>query len=237
MTDTRKRLIEKIKALQAHTTERGCTEEEAMTAAVMASRLISEHQLSMTEIEIGEEICEFDFLSTGERTPHEVRFCVIAVAKYTDTKIWTTRRKEFTLAFFGLPEDVVFAVFLIKIIQSAMLTETNAYHVRMHQLGERWSRAAGNAFMRGMATRISGRLTAMRRDKEADRATSTGRDLMVVKNALVKEQFDRLGLNLVYGRAGVAKDQGSFDAGKAAGDRVGLNRPIGGRGGGYMLGN
>ena len=75
---------------------------------------------------------------------------------------------------------------------------------------------------------------------ETDRAStlaSTGRDLIVVKGAVVKSEFAKLGLRLrSNGNSGTgARDSGAYGAGKAAGDRVSFNRGVGHAAGGTAL--
>ena len=228
----------KVRALQARTMDRGCTEAEAMTAASLAAKLMAEHDLSMTDVEIGEERCGMEYIETGRRAAHEVQFCLTALAKFTDTKCWITRRDGTQrFVFFGLPNDTDFAAFLYRTIKTAMDTELAGYKARCREMGEPTGRRESHAFLLGMATRISDRLKEMKRAQDSDTFKSTGRNLVVVKSAIVVKQFAELGLRL-RNHTGTTRigSRDGYAAGKAAGDRVGFNRQVGNSdGNGYFL--
>lgn len=235
----RKQIIDRIRALQARTVERGCTEAEALAAANMVGRLLTDYDLSMTDVEIGEERCGLEYLETGRKTMHEIQYCLGAIAHYADVKLWRQRADAiyWRIALFGTDSDVEFAKFLIQIVRAAMDQELARYRMRCSELGEPTGRRQSNSFLKGMAARIAERLRQMKRDQQADTVASTGRNLMVVKGALVKSEFAKLNIRLIKGGSKGAGDHGAHSAGKAAGDRVGFNRPVGGRAGGYMIGN
>ena len=67
---------------------------------------------------------------------------------------------------------------------------------------------------------------------ERDTATlrATGRDLVVVRHAIVDSEFSKLGLNLRQGRSSGKKiAAGAFEAGQAAGESLALHTGIGGK--------
>lgn len=233
----RENIAAKVRALQARTIDRGCTEAEAMTAAGLAAKLMTEHDLSMTDVEIGEERCGMEYIDTGRRAAHEVQFCLTALARFTDTKCWKTNRDgSQRFVFFGLGTDTDFAAYLYHLIKTAMDSELAGYKARCREMGEPTGRRESHSFLLGMATRISVRLDAMKRAQSADTIASTGRDLVVVKSAIVVKQFAELNMHLrtTSGRSTIGSRNG-YAAGKAAGNRVGLNRPVGNSAGGYLL--
>ncbi len=237
--NNRVKLIERIKALQARTMENGCTESEAMTAANLCARLMAEHDLTMTDVEIGEEICQVNYLDTGRKSNHEVQFCISAIADFCDTKVWISKRNGTqNYCFFGMANDTDFAKFLHNTIKGAMETELTSYKIRCVELGELTGRRQSHSFLLGMALRICERLREMKQENQRDILQTTGRDLVVVKNSVVKSQFAKLGLRLRNtGNGTTSGDSNSMAAGKAAGNRVGFNRPIGGNSSGYYIGN
>ena len=85
-----------------------------------------------------------------------------------------------------------------------------------------------------MAERFAERLEAIRKENEAAMQAhkSTGTALIVLKGKLVEEEFEKLGIKLrttySYGRS--TYDGNARASGRAAADRVNLNRPV--RGGG-----
>jgi hypothetical protein len=84
------------------------------------------------------------------------------------------------------------------------------------------------SFRRGMSLRINERLKAMADELDPTLTTASGRGLVPVRNALVKDAYDKLGLHLKPGLKGArATDGGAYEKGRAAGDRVPLHRPVG----------
>jgi hypothetical protein len=55
MNIERESIARKLRALRERTTAAGCTEAEATQAAEMYTRLVMKYDLSMTDIEIGEQ--------------------------------------------------------------------------------------------------------------------------------------------------------------------------------------
>ena len=225
---TRDKIATKVRALKDRTTDRGCTEAEAMTAASLAAKLMTEHDLTMTDVEIGESTCDTTFVNTGKKTTHEVRLAIKAIAFFTDTVAWRDRDEGvIRYAFFGLENDTEFAVYLHDVIRAAMDAEVAAYKSHQWLLDEPSGRSASHSFLVGMARRVSERLKELKRTQNASTIASTGRDLVVVKSHLVHGQFAQLGMRLRKGSATHSHDQRAHAAGKAAGDRVGFNRRIG----------
>jgi hypothetical protein len=91
-----------------------------------------------------------------------------------------------------------------------------------------------------MRSRLRSRLAEIKaeRNRSVDAATGrTGRDLVVVKGNEVAVAFRALGMHLTGGgvRRGSIADRDTYDAGKAAGDRVTITTGVG-RSGGYATG-
>jgi hypothetical protein len=234
----RDKIIERIKALSERTTARGCTEAEALVAAEMVARLCNEHGVSMTDVEVGEERCQVEYLTTGRKTMHEVQYCVGAIGALLDCKVWfrTTYGREKRIAFFGWPADTAMAKWLTETIKLSMDSELHAWGLRAARLGESTNRQASHSFLMGMACRVSERLHAIKAEQRSAAVSVTGRDLVVVKAAAVNAQFRDLGIKLRSNGGGTRiGDNGAYYAGKAAGDRVGLSRPIGGRESGPLM--
>ena len=157
---------------------------------------------------------------------------------------------------FGLETDVEMAIYLHSVIAAAMETESAVYQQSEEyqqklalQLGKCHRRGHGKhlmvSFRRGMAQRIASRLIAMtrtRHEEEEEAAmkipleldiepvpTSTPgcTSLVVVKRKKVDEEYEKLGLKLKnYKSSGSHRDRNAYKAGKEAGDRVNLSRPI-----------
>ncbi len=69
---------------------------------------------------------------------------------------------------------------------------------------------------------------------KARAATSTGTDLIVLKGKLIREEFNKGGIKLRSARSSghSIRNLGAYAHGREAGDKVNLNRPLGGSGNG-----
>ena len=131
--------------------------------------------------------------------------------------------------FFGFETDTVLATYLFAVIDRAVITETAVFK----QLNPRFRgvrlRQASASFQHGVVARVSERLDAMHRARDAAvRAQrSTGTALILAKNRVVEDAFRETDVRLMsmsaMGRRVITT---AFRAGWAAGDRVNLNRPV-----------
>jgi hypothetical protein len=216
MLTTQQSVAARIKALLSKTTDNGCTEAEAMSAAEKARELMDRYNIDRGEVGMEEEgvyaakspLSKFKSLCIRE-------LLASRIASFCDCRAWFTRGGVGTLTFFGLRSDADFAVWL---------SDTHPLDAR-----ELWEREKG--FVLGAVGRINERL----RELEQLRRTGagTGRSLVVVKSAMVEREFIKLGMNLRPGRGTSvsSRDGGARAAGYAAGNQASFGRPInGGRG-------
>ncbi len=228
MTKERDRIAAKVRAMQARTVGRGCTEAEAYEAAKMIAKLLTEYDLSLSDVEIGEERCEKSAVKTGRaKRPHEIQFCLKSVAAFADCKVWKDSKGGVRFVFFGLPKDVEFATFLYHTIQAAMDFELSNFKFDCSIQHRPTGRRESHSFLLGMADRVARRLEEMKAAQNTETKTTTGRDLVVVKSRVVATQFAELGMRLRGGRSQASsRSTGSYNAGQAAGDKVGFNRAV-----------
>jgi hypothetical protein len=140
------------------------------------------------------------------------------------------RTKQARYAFFGEEHDLELVEYLFKVILAAIDTEAKRF-----KFSEAYHNASGSrksayvSFQKGMALRIADRLLEIKKqnDAELESAKSTGRALMVLKNQLMEQEFDKEGIKLrsTYYSGGI-KDVDAYFKGIAAGDKVNLSRPI-----------
>lgn len=220
------RVRARIEALRAKTVAHGCTEEEAMAAAQKVSDLLDRYGLSLSETAIRGQSCEGIGLETGRKRRGAQDACIPTIAKFCDCRVWTeeTREGEIRYIFFGLPADVAGAGYLYDVIVATFETETRAFKkgdlYASHPPGRR--RTATASFETGLAHGVLTKLEALIAAREAARASSTGRDLIPVKHAVVDDEMEKLGLEFtrrdVSGRRRrVFRD--AYDAGHEAGER------------------
>jgi hypothetical protein len=225
------KLKSRIQALRAKTIDNGCTEEEALSAAAKVAELLDRHDLSLTDIEIREEQCERLAFETGLRKRIPLDACVGAVAEFCDSRVWREKNPAgaFRYVFFGLRSDVTVAHYLTELIDGAVRSELGRYKTSREYLRFRHiERHMANAsFALGMVSSIASKLTAMKAERNGVNRGS-GRDLVVIKAAIVADELARLDLNLRTVRsASRMVSTTAFEAGSAAGASLAVNPGIG----------
>jgi hypothetical protein len=214
-----------------------------MAAAEMVGRLLERYALSMDAIEIRTARCVQVAVPLGGRRRRPIDGCVPAIARLCDCKVWLAHaappdpmQQEAAAAasgkcyvFFGFETDTALAIYLFVVIERAVRTETATFRKLNPRLQGVRLRRASASFQHGVVARVSDRLDAVHRARDATvRAQrSTGTDLIVAKDRVVDEAFGEIDIRLVRmaatGRRVIAT---AYRAGWAAGDRVNLNRPV-----------
>jgi hypothetical protein len=242
-SDELSRVKGRIKALTEKTVANGCTEAEAMAAADMVGRLLERYALSMDEIEIRTARCVQAEVPLGGRRRRPIDGCVPTIARFCDCKVWLARAAtsdplapDFDEAgtgrcyvFFGFETDIALATYLFAVIDRAVTTETSAFKRSNRQFRGVRLRQASASFQHGVVARVSERLDAMRRARDAAVRSQrfAGTALVVVKHRVVEDAFRETDVRLVRMSAtGRRVITSAFRAGRAAGDRVNLNRPV-----------
>jgi len=217
--------LEKLKAriqgLRAKTTNNGCTEAEALSAAAKVAELLDRYDLSLTDVEIGAAPCERREYSNQHNKRIPLDECIGAVANFCDCRIWRekTPAGDVRYVFFGLSADVEVAYYLTEVIDLAVRSELGRYKTtRDYQRFRHQDRHLANAsFSLGMVTSIANKLTAMKAGRDQAKA-DVGRHPVVLKSAVVDAELDRLDLKLETVRRParmIAPE--AYDAGDAAG--------------------
>lgn len=216
----RQTLSARIKALLAKTVDRGCTEAEAMAAAAKAKELMDVHQLNLSDVELEEEGC---IRGTAEDHMHRKLniqdWICAAVGAFCEVKVWGSGKR---IVFFGLRSDVELANWLLKSLEAFIWSKADAYGTTY---------MTRRTFAMGCANRISERLHEEARNRKARQPIGTGRSVMVIKNAIVQREFNKLGLHLGRQRRSYTRgDENARAAGYKAGDGAHFGRPINGGG-------
>jgi hypothetical protein len=228
----------KIKALAAKTVDNGCSEHEAMSAMLGVGRLLSQYNLTMEECDVRQSPCKTIYIDIGRTHRHPIDHCVVALANLVSVKCWFHRHygKPSSYAFFGQESDLELVDYLFKVIHRAIETESELFKQdeRYYVIGEAGlRRSATVSFQRGMACRISQRLSELKKQNDAElaRHRPTGTSLVVLKKQLIEEEFKKSGVKLGTTRATYRiNNRSAFDHGHAAGNKVNLSRPITGQG-------
>ena len=223
-------IMRRIASLTEKTTENGCTEAEALGAAEKVASMLAEHGLSLSDIEIKErKDCEEGVIDTGRKRSHPIVFAMTEIAAFCDVKVWRSRQRGRAThyVFFGFPEDVAAAKGMYNMLLNAMDCAVLEYKRERFHFGEPTGRSQSSSFLKGMASRLGERLDEMKAEQDRDNRETTGRDLVVVKGAVVEDAYKKLNMKMsnrvsqsTYG------DGAAFAAGGKAGDRVGFNKGV-----------
>jgi Protein of unknown function (DUF2786) len=229
------RVKNKIRALAAKTVDRGATEEEALSAMRVVGKLLLQYDLSMNELEVRDATYKTIYLDTGRSRRGPMDGFTVALAELFGCKSWLEGgRSTATYAFFGQVMDLEFVEYLFKVIHSAIEAAGQDYRnsAEFRNAVGPEKRLVHSSFQKGMVARIKERLRAMKKSHDTDlAAASTGTALMVLRHQLVEEAFGREGIKLrmtySYARSPHA---GAYSAGRKAGGKVNLSRPLKGNG-------
>jgi hypothetical protein len=227
--------LDKLKArilgLRAKTVANGCSEPEALAAAAKVAELLDNYDLSLTDVELREELCERLEYETGRKNGIPLDGCIAAIAAFADCRVWWEKNPfgENRYVFFGRQADVTVARYLCDVIDGAMLMELARFKLTRGYLAYRPSdrKTVGNSFLHGMAASIATKLRTLKAAR-AEGHRATGRDLVVVKAALVDEELAKLGMSFTNRRAGrktIAKY--AYYSGHEAGKKVSINPGLG----------
>lgn len=226
------RVIERIRALRAKTTDQGCTEQEALAAAAKVAEMLERYGLSLSEVEIRKQACEGFGVDTGRRKQGPSDRCVPSIAEFCDCRAWSETSATGTLrfVFFGLPADVEAAHYLYDLVNLAFEGETLAFKsgaIHATMLGAE-KRHSVTSFQIGLANGILTKLAALKAERVAAMFKSSGRDLVPVKAAVVDEEFDKLGLSLHSKRLKRRRKvlATSYEAGRVAGGQFEVHRGL-----------
>jgi hypothetical protein len=220
---------QKILGLMAKTTGNGCTEEEAMAASQKVQEMLNKYQLSLSDIKIKESNCVNGFYDTQLKAHSAVSFCIAAIGNFTDTKTWWYQEYNGRIyyKFFGLEHDVIIAEYITKLCDWAIIHAGEDFRGHPAYVNSTKRSKVLGEFKQAMATRISKRLRDMKAAQES-RNASDGRSLIIVKSALVSEEWAKLHIKLTRpgpkGKEYTSAE--AYNAGTAAGDKVQINPGI-----------
>src|SRR6267154_2736762 len=193
------KLRKRIQALRAKTIDNGCTEDEALSAAAKVAELLDRYDLSLTDVEIHEAPCERRVFETYRKKRIPLDDCIGAIANFCDCRVWREKNEagESRYVFFGLRSDIEVAHYLTELLDSAVRSELGRYKTTSdyRRFRHKERHLANASFALGMVASIADKLTAMKAGR--DQANSgTGRDLVVLKTAIVDSELEKLDLKL-----------------------------------------
>ncbi|CAN5510843.1 DUF2786 domain-containing protein [soil metagenome] len=221
------KLRTRIQGLRAKTTENGCTEGEALSAAAKVAELLDRHDLSLTDVEIREARCERREYETLRNKRIPLGDCVGAIASFCDCRVWREKSPtgDARYVFFGLRSDIEVAHYLAELIDSAVRFELGRYKTTSdyQRFRHRERHLANASFALGMVTSIADKLTAKKAGRDQVN-NDAGRDLVVLKSAVVDAELSKLDLKLRTVRPATRMvSPKAYDAGGAAGASLAID--------------
>ncbi len=231
----RETLLKRIRALQEKTVANGCTEEEAYAAAMHAAKLLDQYGFSQDEVEFkNEPLSDATFISHNKQLLG-ARYVAVHVEAYCDVRIvqnaarWPGKAEERSLKILGRESDTAVAIYLLHLFHSAFWNAWRVYQKEHPGIGQdRQYEKYRQSFEAGMASRLGQRLAEMKLARAAEmdpNSTRTGKDLVLVKNAIVSEEFAKRYPSVRKGRAARATLHADvFMAGSAAAESVAIQQ-------------
>jgi len=246
MSDLNKRaaISKKIQALFAKTVGAGCTEAEALEAAMKAAALQAEYNITLTEVELLEEgFLKVEVPWTSVKAQFIEDFLIVPVATFTSTRGWVYRpvlnsplqlakKDVYKTVFCGLRSDALFAQWLLVYLRD-FISRQASFRVLVDpsvvilNLSKRERNEYYKSFVLGAVKRIVEKLNNSKQEPIVQ--SNDGRALVVLdKHALIQEFIDTLGISLRSQGAASAtiKNRAAFEAGNEVGLSANLNRPI-----------
>lgn len=210
-TETRKKMLERVKAILAKTMENGCTEGEAMAALAKARELMATYEIDEKELESLTEKAQIH--KTAPSDPYEIkRNLCVNVGKFTSCKAF--RDREEVINFAGKPGDIIFATWLLDTLQRFIMRELRQYQKKL--ITEKGINHSNNltsaSFVAGCAFRINEKL----------------KELAPVDWAKTQELIvSELGMQLTKSRGrGRQLSEKDAVAGAKAGEHARFDRPV-----------
>lgn len=224
----RMRITRKVRALLARTVENGATTAEAEAALAIANKLMAEHALTFKDINdvrddtyVEVETSIGKYARNNAVLYHPVRPCLHAISRFAVCQHWFRGPK---VVFFGTKIDTEIAVHLIA-LYSQQLDRDLADYQRApegRRIGEPPPTRRANYIAAWTGAR-SRRLDALTRERnappvrapvrytegtelaapEAEQAATQarGRELMIVREQVLKEKYDSHTKDWAWGRA------------------------------------
>lgn len=228
MNDSRKKMLERVRAILAKTMANGCTEGEAMAALAKAQELMAAYDISEAELGAPSEAQEgATVFKTDSVDPYDIkRSLARAVGRFTRCKSWSGKAAGYAVGFAGLESDTVFANWLLDTLQAYVMRALKDHQAERRSQGLSNPRIIGASFVRGCSERIGQRLNELA-DKAMPAPGPAGTSLVVSRNALIAAAMKAAGINLHKSKRRYVRTDGrAWNAGAAAGNGARFDRPV-----------
>lgn len=255
MTDQtqRDKILQRVLNLRAKAENDGASESEMQSAFTMAAKLMDAYNIEEAELALAEtegrivldiinKVLDTNCMNGKQR--HKIILCLTGVGAFTSTKA-VYNRYTGEITFTGHRPDVELANYLTAVVKEALDREYETYRMNNKAVGY----GAKTAFQTSMASRVSTRLHEMAREAEQNRQSGKREaEKMQIENAATASstalviaeiaEMKRKEVNEAYQKAhprlrsmpsfSYGSNYTAHGAGRAAGDRVNLNRAVSG---------
>ncbi len=220
-----------IRGMAERTEDRGCSEAEAMEAAVKMGALLQQFDLTLNEVlardvsdMVTRDVYAADFNGSQIINGIGKLFSLITYTMSGKTTVSTFR-------MFGHAPDVELGVYMYELCMEALDTGIGQY-VNAHG----YSEAKVESFSRGFAQRVADRMYVLKLERDAAAearamagfGAANGTSLVILKDQIVESEFGKTGVKLAYKKAPPIKNRGAFHKGHEHGESVNLNNPLAG---------
>lgn len=211
VSDARKKMLEKVKAILAKTMDNGCTEEEAMAALAKARELMATYEID--EKELADVTEKAEMFRTEVRDPYEIKLGLsVKVGKFT--RCVGVKDRDGVIAFIGKPGDIVFATWLLDTLQRFVMRALREFQKELIKKGAFHSNNLTSAsFVVGCTARINEKLAEL---IPVDWAKN--------QELILKEM--NMGLKGKGRKSGREINQNAAQAGMKAGNSARFDRPV-----------
>ena len=230
MNDSRKKMLDKVRAILAKTMDNGCTEDEAMTALAKARELMATYDIDETELNVKQEAEKAKIIKGDPTDPYGIKKTIaVAVGRLTRTLAFNDARNNTGINFVGLESDVIFASWLLETLRRFVMRALRNYQADRSKKRIQNSNHLSVSFVIGCAERIREKL------RELTPVETVGNGLVVSRKALIMAELERNGITLNKGRKSTREvDPNAAKKGFQAGNSARFDRPVG-QGGRLML--
>lgn len=219
----REAIAKRIRNLRNQTVANGCTEGEAANAAALLAKLLAKYNMTLDEAEVRASPFQHHREQHDDFVGERLWKVADGIEHATDVRYATSPPGVWPVQihFFGLAHEVEVARYMLEICANAMRREQAL--VAGPFLRSPRARRRVMPFLDGMADRLRERIRAMRPPQPP------GTGLVVLRNSLVDQGMKDAGFETKKRAARSSRDlERGYQAGRDAGDRVALNRGVGG---------
>ncbi|MGE4526806.1 MAG: DUF2786 domain-containing protein [Rhodospirillaceae bacterium] len=229
-TEARRRLRETLAALRARTTDRGCTEAEALAAAAKASELLSKHGVTEAALEFEEYRVEI-----GRRTVVDALWSQAAI--FCHCKLWYSGcGGRWTVVYFGRWNDVAVAEYLHALLERHVKAATREWQKGPEYRRRRTpktKREATKAFQQGLVSALKAKLWEQQWRRTPKVEGTNHQALVLSPLAAVEDALQRKGIQFDSKPLAPVKGAGKkFDneqwSGAAAARNIDINAAVNG---------